>query len=126
SGVSGKHYHRTLDIFDTSMIINFAEHVMRQKKKIKMAILFPTEETMSNSSLAHYLALAKKEFGTEDSAYCFDEDGIQHEKLFKMLREAEEADEPILVLGASYSYVHLFEDLEKQKQTFNLPDGSKI
>lgn len=126
SGIPGKHYHHSLDVYDTSMILNFSEHVMRQINKIRMAILFPTEAFMANSSLAHYLALAKKEFGTEQSAYYFDQDGIQYEKLFTMLLEVEQTNEPILLLGASYSFVHLFDRLAKENRTFVLPEGSMI
>lgn len=126
SGVPGKHYHHSLEVYDRSMILNFAEHVMKDRGKIRMAIVYPTVEAMPNSSLAHYLGLAKREFGREDSAYCFDEDGIDSEKLFTMLREAEDSQEPLFILGASYSFVHLFEMLDEADLTFSLPEGSMI
>jgi len=126
SGVPGKHYHATLDVYNTSMKIHFKKHVMREMDTIRMIILYPTAEEMPNSSLAHYLDLAKKEFGSTGSAYCFDENGIQYDKLFSILTEAEEENEPVLLLGASYSYVHLFRERKKRNQTFTLPEGSMI
>jgi len=126
SGVPGKHYHHSLEVYDRSMILNFAEHVMKDREKLRMAIVYPTAEAMPNSSLAHYLGLAKREFGREDSAYCFDENGIESEKLFTMLAEAESSQEPIFLLGASYSFVHLFDMLAEADLRFTLPEGSMI
>jgi len=126
SGVPGKHYHSTLEVYDTSMVTHFKKYVMREKDIVRMIILYPTAEAMPNSSLAHYLDVARQEFGADDSEYCFDEDGIQYEKLFSLLREIKAENEPVLLLGASYSYVHLFKELKKRNQTFSLPKGSMI
>ena len=41
-----------------------------------MGILFPTETAMPNSSLAHYLALAVRDFGTADSRYFVSTQGM--------------------------------------------------
>ena len=43
-----------------------------------MAILFPDEQEMPNSSLAHYLALAVRHFGTPNSAWYVDPAGHGH------------------------------------------------
>jgi hypothetical protein len=125
-GVKGKHYHPTLQVWNTSMITNFKKGFMRESKKIRMGILFPTEEEMPNSSLARYLALAKKEFGTEESHYLLSENGIDIERLIQELEYAERSGEPYALLGASFSFVHLFEHLENIGRTFQLPPGSKI
>src|SRR5256885_3468859 len=45
-------------------------------ERLPMGILFPDEQAMPNSSLAHYLALAKTEFGTPDSRYFLTPDGL--------------------------------------------------
>ncbi len=126
SGIPGKHYHRTLDVYDLSMKINFKEHVMNEADNIRMAILFPTEETLSNSSLAHYLALAKQEFGLVESDYYIDDHGLQYRRIFNMLEEIERNNEPILILGASYSFVHLFDRMQEERKSCVLPPGSMI
>ncbi|WP_220453350.1 long-chain fatty acid--CoA ligase [Peribacillus asahii] len=125
-GIRGKHYHPTLDIFDKSMIKNFQERFMGNTDKIRMGILFPTEQEMPNSSLARYLKLAKERFGTEDSRYFIQNHELDMEGLQKELRNAEATGEPYALLGASYSFVHLLEELERGNQTFTLPKGSKV
>lgn len=125
-GKRGKHYHSTLEIRELSMIVNFKERFMKDTERIRMGILFPTEEELPNSSLAHYLAVLMKEFGTEDSGYLFNEKGLYMEKIISELERAEETGEPYALLGASYSFVHLFEELERLGKTFKLPKGSRI
>lgn len=125
-GIKGKHYHSTLEIRELSMIVNFKARFMQDREKIRMGVLFPTEEELPNSSLAHYLALGMKEFGTEDSCYLLNEKGLDMEKVLSELNRAQETGEPYALLGASYSFVHLFEELEKLGKTFHLPKGSKI
>ena len=125
-GIRGKHYHPTLQIYDQSMKRNFKQRFMKETEKIRMGILFPTESELPNSSLAHYLALAVREFGTENSQYLLTESGLELDRLINELSVAEETGEPYALLGASYSFVHLFEELERLGKTFALPTGSRI
>jgi hypothetical protein len=67
---------------------------MQDCDRIRMGILFPTEQVMLNSSLAHYLAVAVREFGTEDSHYLVDEDGIDTMRVMIELAHAEQTGEP--------------------------------
>lgn len=125
-GVKGKHYHPNLEIWNLSMKTCFKQWFMKDAERIQMGILFPTEEEMPNSSLAHYLSLAMKEFGTEDSNYLLSENGILLDHLIQDLEQAERTGKPYALLGPSFSFVHLFEELEKQGRSFKLPTGSRI
>lgn len=125
-GIRGKHYHPTLDVYNHSMLKNFRERFMNGHERMKMGILFPTEEEMPNSSLSHYLALAFKECGTNDSHYFVNEKGLQVDSLLLELEQAEETGSPLAILGASFSFVHLFEELQARGRSFRLPAGSRI
>jgi acyl-CoA synthetase (AMP-forming)/AMP-acid ligase II len=125
-GIKGKHYHPTLHIYDQSMTLNFKQRFMKDTEKIRMGVLFPTEKELPNSSLAHYLALGMKEFGTEDSHYLINDNGVDMDRLLKELRHSEETGEPYALVGASFSFVHMLEKLESMGKTFSLPKGSKI
>ncbi|SMB80831.1 Acyl-protein synthetase, LuxE [Desulfonispora thiosulfatigenes DSM 11270] len=125
-GIRGKHYHPNLYLYDLSMKYNFRERFMGKNEKIHMGILFPTEEEMPNSSLAHYLAFALQEFGTEHSSYFIDDNGLKIEYLIEKLEHFEKSGEPCALLGASYSFVHILDELEKMGKVFNLPKESRI
>lgn len=125
-GVRGKSFHPTLDVYDASMIANFRQRVMPDRERIRMGILFPGEDVMPNSSLAHYLALALREFGTDDSHYLVDEDGLDTMRVVVELAHAEQTGEPYALLGASYSFVQLMDALKGMDEVGFLPPGSRI
>lgn len=124
--VKGRHHHPTLAVYDSSMTRNFARRFMQGMDRIAMAVLFPTEEVMPNSSLAHYLALAISEFGTPDSRYFVGPQGLDSTALCDALAQSERAGTPFAVLGASFSFVHLLDELRKQGRSFRLPQGSRV
>ncbi len=125
-GARGRCYHPTLAIYDRSMVANFRARFMRGREKIRMGILFPTEEEMPNSSLAHYLALAVDNFGTPDSEYLLNQKGLENELLFRALDEAAATGEPYSLLGATYSFVHAMDEMERSGKRYRLPPGSCI
>jgi hypothetical protein len=125
-GVRGKSYHPTLSVYDASMIRGFKEYFMADRERIDMGILFPTENIMPNSSLAHYLALALAHFGTSDSGYMMQDDGIAFDHLFAALDRAQVSGTPFALLGASYSYVPLLDEMHRMGLSFALPEGSRL
>ncbi|PWC35895.1 long-chain fatty acid--CoA ligase [Azospirillum sp. TSO35-2] len=125
-GIRGQIHHTTLAVYDRSMIVNFRQRVMAGADRLPMAVLFPDEEAMPNSSLAHYLALALRMFGTEGSRHFIGADGLDIDGLFAALAAAERTGEPFALLGASYSFVHLMDAMERTGRRFALPDGSRI
>ncbi|WP_197279724.1 hypothetical protein [Bosea sp. AAP35] len=125
-GIRGKSHHPTLAVWDRSMLVNFRNRFMQQRERIAMGILFPDEAALPNSSLAHYLALAKRECGTSDSAGFIGPDGLDIPRLIAALERAEASGEPYALLGASFSFVHLLDALAAAGRRFALPEGSRI
>lgn len=124
--VKGRHFHPTLAVYDASMTRNFARRFMQGAARVRMGILFPDETAMPNSSLAHYLALAAREFGSADSGYFVSERGLDSAALYESLAAAERSGEPYALLGASYSFVHLIDELQRRGESFRLPQGSRV
>ena len=124
--VRGRSYHPTLAVWNASMIPNFRRRFMKGAERIRMGILFPDEQALPNSSLAHYLAVAMSEFGTPDSQVMIGSAGLDMERLLAELAHAEASGEPYALLGASFSFVHLLDELQRQGRRFALPKGSRI
>lgn len=125
-GVRGRSHHPTLAVWDRSMLLNFRRRFMRGVERIRMGILFPDEAAMPNSSLAHYLALAKRECGMPGSEGFIGPDGLDLPRLVAALDQAEASGEAYALLGASWSFVHLLDALAAQGRRFALPEGSRI
>ena len=124
--IKGRNYHPTLAVYDSSMIRNFRRRFMQDGPAIRMGILFPDEIAMPNSSLAHYLALAMRNFGAPDSRYFVDPHGLDCAGICDALDAAEQSGEPYALLGASYSFVHLVDELARLGRSFRLAAGSRI
>jgi hypothetical protein len=125
--VKGKHHHPTMAMYDASMLRNFGERFMSGRgERIRMGILFPDETLLPNSSLAHYLALAVREFGTDASHYLLTQQGLDTARVVAELDRAQQTGEPYALLGASYSFVHLLDALQRLGRTFSLPAGSRV
>ena len=126
SEVRGKHFHPTLAVYDASMTRNFSRRFMRGSPRMRMAILFPAEDVMPNSSLAHYLALAASEFGTPESRCFVTAQGLDTDGVLRTLAETEQSGTPYALLGATYSFVHLMDQLCERGKSFRLPEGSRV
>lgn len=124
--MKGRHHHPTIAVWDASMRRNFARRFMQGLERMPMAILFPPETELRNSSLARYLAQAVNGFGTEDSGWFVSTRGMDVEGLLARLRQAESSGRPFALLGASYSFVHLLDALERSDESFRLPEGSRV
>ncbi len=125
-GVRGKSHHPTMAVWSRSMLVNFRRRFMAGRERMAMGILFPDEVAMPNSSLAHYLALAKRDCGTADSEGFIGAAGLDLPRLIAALERAQASGEPYALLGASFSFVHLLDALAAQGRRFALPQGSRI
>jgi hypothetical protein len=124
--VKGRHYHPTLKVYDASMLTYFKQRFMGSLDRICMGILFPDEIQLPNSSLAHYLALAVREFGAPGSGYFLRPHGLDTDRLIVALETAQKRGEAFALLGASYSFVHLLDELQRRDLSFHLPAGSRV
>ncbi|NIF86641.1 long-chain fatty acid--CoA ligase [Comamonas sp. Tr-654] len=122
----GRHFHPQLDVYDLSMKRYFARRFMHGLERMPMGILFPDEQAMPNSSLAHYLALACSEFGSAGSRYYLNSEGLDMPALCAALEESERSGQPFALLGASFSLVHVMDALREQGRSFRLPAGSRV
>ena len=124
--VRGRHYHPALAVYDDSMRRGFQQFFMQEHTNLPMLVLFPTETMMPNSSLAHYLALALQTFGAEGSEQGIDDNGLRLEAVIRWLQQAQAHGQPVAMVGASYSWLHLIDALQVRGQRFVLPAGSRV
>ncbi|MED4056873.1 CoF synthetase [Niallia taxi] len=122
----GRNYHPTLRVWDASMKYPFKQFVMPDKEKLTMLVLSPADDLYKNSSLSRYLSNAVANFGTEDSKFLFKENGLDMEELIKELQKCEQNQEPVLLIGATFAYVHILDYLQTRKLHFQLAEGSRI
>lgn len=120
--VKGQHFHPHLQVWNASMRRHFADCV--GPLPMRMGILFPDEAEMPNSSLAHYLQLALQDHGLPGSRYGWNAQGVDSAAVLALVREAQASGQPLALLGATYSFVHLMDALAPQGADLRLPAGS--
>lgn len=122
----GKNYHPTLDVWDASMVTGFEQFVLSLREKMTIYVLSPAEDMNEHSSLSRYLTMAVKHFGGERSRFFFREGGFDMDGLSRALKECEENREPVLLMGASFAYVHFIDFCMEHRMRFRLPKGSLL
>ncbi|WP_442598724.1 LuxE/PaaK family acyltransferase [Neobacillus sp. D3-1R] len=122
----GKNYHPTLSVWDASMRGPFKHYVLPDREKVTIFVLSPAADLNQNSSLSRYLTNAVTYFGTENSQFFFDETGLKMDQLVNELKKCEQRQEPIMLMGATFAYVHLLDYLKGNGIHFQLSEESRI
>ncbi len=124
--VKGRNHHPTIAVWDLSMRRHFQQRFMQGSGPLPMLLLFPDEQQLPNSSLARYLSLAARCHGTPDSRSYIDPQGLDVDGLRAALDRAVAQAQPVALMGASFSVVHLLDALREQGLRYTLPAGSRI
>lgn len=123
----GRNYHPTFKVWDDSMIFPFKKYVLPDRKKMRILVLSPGDDVNQNSSLSRYLSRTFKELGSEGSQLFFHkETGLDMPGLVAALKQSAAEQEPVLLLGATFAYVHFLDYCREQGETFQLPKGSRV
>jgi hypothetical protein len=127
SGTTGgrrsRHFVFDLELAEAAVLPNFARHLLPDGKPMPMLILTPSPKELPDSSLIFMMEAVRCRFGTEQSDYFIEEGKLQTDRLVWAL---ERADRPLLLLGTSFSFVHLLDHLEERRISLLLPRGSRL
>ena len=144
---SGRHFLHTLELYDAAIKPNFAAHLLpdtverasrpfiRRQPEVngrdarstfpRMLILTPSLHEAWHSSLSHMMDVVMREFGAEESAYYVERGALCVERLVRTLREAEQARQPVFLLGTAFAFIHIFDHLAANDLRFEMADGSR-
>jgi hypothetical protein len=130
SGTTGtktsEHFHPSLAGYDLSATTNWQAHVLPEGEPMRLLVLSPPREDLPNSSLAHYLSLMVERYGAPGSGFLLRDGRLDLEAVTAALRESEATGLPVALLGTSFAFVHVYDDLTTQGLHFTLPPGSRV
>ena len=141
SGTRGQHFFRTVRTYETVSLLAAATGLIDESKPVTSAtlppsspwrvlVLAPTPEQLPDSSLGFMCELFGREFSAQRSAFWFVEQSHLNVSLFcEQIQQAHKLDERVLVLGASFAYVHLSDALDENPTLTSdllLPQGSRL
>lgn len=131
-----RHFHsaESLALYETSVCAGFAPALLPEwaagGEPFHFVVLAPPSPEAPHSSLAHMFSTVATAFGKGPATYLGETDGAGNWRLdigraLPALAGVVEANEPVVVLGTAFGFVHLLEHLEAAGARLALPPGSR-
>ena len=132
-----RHFHNaeSLAIYEASLWPWFVRHVVPNFRfpisDLRPAILSPPPSRCPHSSLVHMFEAVRRKLGATESSFLggLSDNGewiLNLEAVLQCLRYACETQNPLLLLGTAFSFVHLLDFLAQKESHFELPPGSRV
>lgn len=123
----GRHFVLDLDLYDGSLLPNFAGHLLPDGARPVMLSLVPHPTDWPDSSLAYMVGRILEHFGAERSAvHAHPERGLDMDGLDRDLGSIEAESRPVCLLGTSVAFIHWLDRLGREGRRYRLPDGSRL
>jgi acyl-CoA synthetase (AMP-forming)/AMP-acid ligase II len=117
----------SLSLYEASLLPTFRRHLLpdlAQGQRARILALAPAPEEALDSSLSHMFATAIASFGAPGSAFFVSRGTLREKELRDALADA--GDEPLLLVGAAFAFVHLLDALAREDAKLALPANARI
>jgi hypothetical protein len=114
-----------LRLHEAAVLAGFRRFGLPDRERIRILVLAPSTERAPHLRMAYDCSLFARLFGAAGSGHFVGEGGLEFDRVIAALREAESAGEPVLLIGATFSFVWLFEHCRERALRFRLPPGSR-
>ncbi len=135
-----RHFHNALSLklYEQSLLSWFAMHMMGSSgqnasgaKAITMVSLTPPPSLVPHSSLAHMIETCIRCHGTLDSKWLGEVDPtsgwtITPNTVVTHLRELCSQNQPVMILGTAFLFVHLMDEMTDHNERLSMPPGSCV
>jgi hypothetical protein len=134
-----RHFHcaESLALYETSLWARFDQNIFDNSKlktqNSKLICLTPPPKLAPHSSLVHMFETVRRKFGAPESAFIgkIDSDGawiLDFDAATFILSDNSKlkTQNPKLILGTAFLFVHLLDYLEQNNLQFHLPENSRV
>lgn len=133
SGTTGKKKGRSFyseqgkRILDASIIASAQGYLFKDMENPVVIRLVPSRQQAPKMVMAYGMELIATHFGNPDlSDTVIEENGLNYKKLKDILSKALSRQQPVLMIGGTMSFYDLCSRMQSEKESWNLPKGSKI
>lgn len=95
-------------------------------KALRALLLVPPLELAPNLGISNAVPNFVLRDATNRPEYFMDSTGLKGQQLIARLEECEINTDPIILIGATFCFVHLMDYMKEKGKTFRLPPGSVI
>lgn len=130
-----RHFHsaESLALYEDSLWSWFRQHIFAQTAigEQQLAILTPRASAAPNSSLVHMFETIRQKVGASESAFLGGTDSagawtLDFSRAENLFRSVIAANQPLVLLGTAFNFVHLLDWLTDRDLRFELPPGSVV
>jgi hypothetical protein len=126
AGRRGTHLVTDLAPYHAALRSGFAEHLLPDRRSMRIISLVPSAAELPDSSLSHMIDEVIAAYGTKSSGWRIGADhGLDVDGLITDLESIAAGTDPVLLAGTSFTFVHLFDSLRARGLRFRLPAGSR-
>ena len=121
-----RHFHdrNTLNVYHASLWSWFSEHVIGNSPN-RLLFLIPELGQAPESSLVHMMDTVAKRLAKRDRCFAADSQWrLDGQAAVDFLHDCTTQNEPVTILGTTFSFVHLLDHLDDGAMVFELPSGS--
>ncbi len=123
----GEHHVMDLALYRDSLLPNFLAHLVPDGANMRLASLIPSPAELPDSSLSYMVGCVADHVAPDRAGFYVDAGGrIDRRALRATLAGAEAAEEPVLLVGTAFAFVHWLDAMDAEAWTFRLPEGSRI
>jgi len=116
-----------LELMNAAIVANARERLFGDGTRCRFLSLAPRPEAAPQMIMVYGLSVLNEHFGEGEMASMLSERGLDLERLLTAIAAAHENAQPLALVGASFSFVHLFDMLrERSEPLAPLPPGSRI
>lgn len=123
-GRAGRHYLRTLALYEASLLPTFAAFVLPDRPSIRILNLGPNAAAAPHSSLGHMLTRMMRLRGAPGSRDFLPAAGPDLDGFRQALRGAEAEEEPVCLMGTAFGFIHWLDAFPQER--FRLAPGSRL
>ena len=129
-----RHFHsaESLSVYEASLLPWFQRHVVPESQaNLRWIALTPPPTACPHSSLIHMFEAVQKAFAPGETQFYgeLSTDNtweIRFSEVFATLEQAIASQQPVILLGTAFLFVHLLDELEERGITYQLPPGSRL
>jgi hypothetical protein len=133
SGTTGRERGRAdysphgLDLMNASILANAGRHMVNGLEGPAFVRFVPPPEAAPTMIMAYGMDLIERAYGDPAlSGPTLGPRGVDYARLGTMLDRAVDADRPVVMIGASFAFVNICDQLEAQRRRWQLPVGSRM
>jgi len=121
-----RHQLPDLRLYQRSAVAGLRRFLFPDAPRMRLVSIIPRADERPESSLAQMVAWAMEAFGSADSVYAVDPDGIAFDALVAALRGSERDGQPLCLFATTGALVRVIDYCREHALAFRLPHGSRL